>query len=365
MTINADIDLLIIDYVQGILTEDQEDELKSWVESSAENEAYFAKTIALLELSGSLDHHKKFNTEKDWNKLIRRIDPRRRIRLLLRESGKIAAVFIFAFLLGYLTVQLTSREKQNLTAGYIVTEVPYGNKSVVTLPDGSRVWINAGSKIRYPADFNERTRMVALEGEAFFDVVTDEKKPFYVEAFGLKVKATGTQFNVRAYKDEEFIETTLVEGVISINHIKKSHEKVLVLQPNQKLTVYKDQIRTELNPNNDDEKSQEPAFSSLPLKIKKVELSSDIKTDIYTSWKDKEWIIYKEKFSVLAKKLERRYDVRIHINDLALYEFTYSGTLKDENLKEVLEVLSFTSPIEYKLDNKNVYVWYNHHFHKN
>ncbi|WP_423130085.1 FecR family protein [Gaoshiqia sp. Z1-71] len=360
MTINADIDLLIIDYVHGDLPKDQEDELKSWVESSAENEAYFAKTIALLELSGSLIHHKKFNTEKDWNKLMRKIDPRRRIRLLLHKSARIAALFIFAFLLGYLTVQLKSKEKQNLTAGYIVTEVPYGNKSVVTLLDGSRVWINAGSKIRYPIDFNEKTRMVALEGEAFFDVVTDEKKPFYVEAFGLKVKATGTQFNVRAYKDEEFIETTLIEGIISVNHAEKTHKKDLVLQPNQKLTVYKDPIK----PDKHEEKSREPAFSSMPLKIKSVELSSDIKTDIYTSWKDKEWIIYKEKFSVLAKKLERRYDVRIHIDDLALYDFAYSGTLKDENLKEVFEVLSFTSPIEYKLDNKNVYVWYNHHFHE-
>ena len=367
MAKDFDIDILILDYVHGVLTKEQEAELIAWAASSIENQEYFTQTIAYLELSSSIQTNKKYRAEKGWRKLSKKVGPKQGLKVFLREFGKIAAVFVVAFGLGYLAFQLNRKDASgNLMADYIVTEVPYGSRSVVTLPDGSRVWINAGSSIKYPVDFKENTRTVSLEGEAFFDIVTNAKKPFYVKASGLEVKATGTLFNVRAYADEEFIETTLVEGIVSVNRAETSHEEELVLKPNQKLTIYKD-LTCSQSPATGDEKKKanEPQFSTDHFRIKKVEIKSDVKTDIYTSWKDEEWVIYKENFLQLAKKLEKRYDVKIQIKDLAVNEFSYSGTLKDENLKEVLEVLSITSPIKYILDNKNVTIWYNYHFNEN
>jgi hypothetical protein len=277
--------------------------------------------------------------------------------------SKVAAVFVLAFFLGYLFLYLRHESEQESLCKFVITEVPYGSKSVVSLPDGSRVWINAGSKMVYSTNFDEHNRSVVLEGEAYFDIVTDRENPFFVKTSGIKVKATGTQFNVRAYPDEEFIETTLVEGKVSVMPAVVKNGKEYVLHPNQKLTIYRDRSGLPVRTIREKRLPEQPDQPK-PFQIKKIELESDVSTAVYTSWKDKEWIIYKEKFGTLAKKLEKRYDVQISFRDDFIAGFSYTGTLKDENLKEVLDVMSLTSPINYELENKNVTIWYNPAFNE-
>ena len=368
MKTNSDIDILILDYIDGTLSKQQETNLFSWVEASEQNTEYFSQSIAYLELSYTANKSEKYQSKKSWTKFSAKLSPRAKYIRFLNNYGKIAAVFVLAFFLGYSFYALKPISENNKSCSdFIVTEVPLGSKSVVTLPDGSRVWINAGSSMSYPVNFDGNNRTVKLEGEAFFDVVTNKKRPFYVETWGLKVKATGTQFNVRAYDDEEFIETTLVEGQVAVNRSIMPHKEDFVLKPNQKLTIYKNVDAFQIDDNLKKSQGQKITAQepSAPMKIKKVELTSNVQTDIYTSWKDKEWIIYKEKFGTLAQKLQKRYDVKINIKDNAVYDLAYSGTLKDENLKEVLDVLSITSPIKYMFDDKNVTIWYNPKFYEN
>ncbi|MGQ7869159.1 FecR family protein [Sunxiuqinia sp. sy24] len=362
---NSEIDILILDYVNGTLSQQQEAELFEWVEASAQNTAYFSHSIAYLELSSGVMKSERFNTKKNWKKVASKINQRTNLIKLGKEFAKIAAVFAIAFVLGYFYFDLNpTTETQELHADYIITEVPYGSRSVVTLPDGSRVWINAGSSMSYPVTFDENQRTVWLAGEAFFDVVTNKDRPFFVEALGVKVKATGTRFNVRAYGDEEFIETILIEGEVTVNRSVSPQKQDLLLKPNQRLTIFKDKGHTMADQNLAGQSMEKHIeyFAETPLKIEKAVLTSEARTDIYTSWKEKEWVIYKEKFGSLMKKLEKRYDVSINIKDSSLYDLAYSGTLMDENLKEVLDVLSITSPINYTLDNKNVSIWYNPKF---
>jgi ferric-dicitrate binding protein FerR (iron transport regulator) len=365
METNSDIDLLILDYVEGTLNKEQERELREWVEASEQNTAYFSRSIAYLELTYTASKSEKYNSFKNWGRIESKINKRSTLLRISRELAKIAAVFVFAFILGYFYFQFAASGEKHLASNdFIITEVPYGSKSVVTLPDGSRVWINAGSSIKYPVNFDESQRIVQLDGEAYFDVITNKSRPFYVETWGLKLKATGTQFNVRAYDDEAFIEAILVEGEVAVNRAYMPDKADLILKPNQKLTVYKDEdagARCETKPD-DGSKQETGELDSAARKVTKVELTSDVRTDIYTSWKDKEWIIYKEKFGSLAQKLEKRYDVKINIKDEAVFALAYSGTLKDENLKEVLDLLSITSPIKYVFDDKNVTIWYNPEF---
>ncbi|MEN6454198.1 MAG: FecR family protein [Prolixibacteraceae bacterium] len=358
-----EIDILIIDHFGGTLTEEGEKELQEWISFSDENKLYFVRTIAYLEASASTDS-RRYSSDKTWRKIKRKLNPSEARKRLLLEAGKIAAVFVLAFLTGYLFLYFRNEQKHNKEAhSFVITEVPYGSKSVVSLPDGSRVWINAGSKMTYSVDFNKKDRVVSLEGEAFFDIVTDQKMPFYVESSGIQVKATGTQFNVRAYQEEEFIETTLVEGEISVIKRAVDHEKEIVLHPNQKLKIYK--VRLPVEPSGETNSSPErEARKGKSLQIKKIELESDVSTAVYTSWKDKEWIIYKEKFSTLARKLEKRYDVQIFFNDDFIKDFSYTGTLQDENLREVLDMMSLTSPICYKLEDKTVRICYNPSFNE-
>ncbi len=359
-----EIDILILDHFSGTLTEEVERELKKWISSSDENKRYFVRTIAYLETTTAMGSDQKYPSDKAWQKLKKKIDPVSAGKHFLFEFSKIAAVFILAFLMGYLFLYLRNEagdNKQGLR--FVMTEVPYGSKSVVSLPDGSRVWINAGSKMTYPVDFNKKDRIVSLKGEAYFDIATDKKMPFLVESSGIKVKATGTQFNVRAYQDEEFIETTLVEGEISVIKGVVDQEKEIVLHPNQKLTIYKDQVSVSTGPSNKSQSlPKHDTEAGKSLQIKKIELESNVSTEVYTSWKDKEWVIYKEKLSTLARKLERRYNVRIIFTSDFVGDFSYTGTLQDENLREVLDVMSLTSPICYILEDKTVKICYNPSF---
>jgi ferric-dicitrate binding protein FerR (iron transport regulator) len=365
MIVKDDIDILILDHFNGTLTSEGEVELKKWIGSSDENKAYFVRTIAYLETTAFMRNHQWYPSDKAWQKLKKKINPALSRRKFIFEFSKIAAVFILAFLLGYLFLYLRNEQAENKEAHrFVITEVPYGSKSVISLPDGSRVWINAGSKITYSIDFNKKDRNVALEGEAYFDIVTDRKRPFFVESSGIKVKATGTQFNVRAYLDEEFIETTLVEGEISVMKAVVDNEKEIVLHPNQKLTIYKDKVSLSTKPSKEKQSSQHGPRTEKKLQVKKIELESNVSTEVYTSWKDKEWVIYKEKLGTLARKLERRYNVQIFFNDDFVEDFSYTGTLQDENLKEVLDVMSLTSPICYKLEDKTVRICYNPSFNE-
>lgn len=145
-------------------------------------------------------------------------------RKLIRYFWKYAAVFAIAFSMSWLTHNLLNNDLDKVS--YQNIEVPYGSKTKIELPDGSRVSLNSGSKLKYEKGFGDKTRVIFLEGEAFFDV----KKtgiPFYVHVSGIKIKVLGTTFNVKAYPEEKTVETTLITGRVEIfksdNVMKKYH----------------------------------------------------------------------------------------------------------------------------------------------
>lgn len=357
----TEIDSLIIEYLQGQLDDIGNKELRAWIDSNPENRKYFTQTCAMWELSSSGNTEVKFDKQKNWDIMSQRIRPESKIRKLITRWTSIAAIFVLAFGTSYFTLRFFESENKThaVTAAYIINEAPMGNMSKITLPDGSEIWLNAGSKIKYATNFNVDDRYINLKGEAYFHVSTNKEKPFIVNASGIEVKATGTRFNVKAYADEEIIETTLEEGIISVRNTNSEKSKEVFLKPNEKITVFKkststsNQVQNELQTNLSDE------FKNAPIAILKIELASNVETPVYTSWKDNEWIIQNERLESLATKLGRRYDVSIQLIDDKVKNYSYTGTLKDETLEQVLEVISHTSPIKYKLEKKKVSLWYN------
>ena len=146
---------------------------------------------------------------------------------------KIAAVFVFAFLLGgTLAYELMFEYSVQADSHYEI-EAPYGAKIAMNLADGTKVWLNAGSKITYDNSFNSSNRRIQLVGEGYFKVAKNAELPFVVEAGEVAVKAVGTAFNVKAYPDENLLETTLVEGKVDVS---MGSDHVLLL-PDQKITI--------------------------------------------------------------------------------------------------------------------------------
>lgn len=356
MVIPNDIDQLILDSVEGLLNQEGEQRLSEWIESSPANRAYFARSCALWELSASTKNKEHFSAAKAWKKFNFRTSANMQIRKIALQFIRYAAVLAIGLLSGYfiLNTELGKEDKQQ----FIYTEAPLGNLSKVILPDGSNVWLNAGSIIKYSSDFNKKDRKLFLSGEAFFEVETNKAKPFVVIASGIKVVATGTTFNVKAYSEERLIQATLAEGIITANTIDASKNDDIKLLPRQQLTIFKETISADST--NDDPFSH----TETTPRIKKVEIKSDVQTQNFTSWKDENWIIANEKLGQLAVKLERRYNVKFHFENELVRNYRYSGTLKDETLDQVIAAIKITTPVNYKISGKNVTISYNKDFFK-
>jgi ferric-dicitrate binding protein FerR (iron transport regulator) len=355
--------LLIWNYLSNQCTFKEKTDLLQWLEQSDENKKLFTEYHKIYELSASINHINKFGRERSgaWEQLNRNLEsslnekeqqPTRKIGFYL----KIAASIILIFSLGVVTSILIPKDTSTYQASNIEHEiiVPKGGKSEIILPDGSKVWLNAGTRFRYKGDYDSDNRNVYLEGEAYFSVVKNPVKPFIVNTSGIKIKAFGTSFNVKAYPEEKYVTTTLEEGVVRI----EGKGLDLSLKPKEVVVLSKMYVKSSFSDSSDVIKSQEDKkdFETSSLDEKDVVLKNNIKvetdvnTDIYTSWKDNLWIIESMSLKDIAVILERRFNVVIKIESNELNEYTFTGTFYNETLEQILNVIKLTSPLNYKID---------------
>ncbi|WP_053180502.1 FecR family protein [Sunxiuqinia dokdonensis] len=259
--------------------------------------------------------------EQQWNRLKSRIRPvnikpvRSQKAILYQKALSIAAAFVFGLLISsgiyFVHFQKFSSDQQ-------VQEIsiPYGGKSKFSLPDGSLVWLNSGSKLSYPSNFKGQ-RSIQLEGEAYFDVIKS-RKPFIVSTAYGEIEVLGTSFNVKAYTDDDF-QTTLVAGAVNL---RVGAGTSITLKPGEQAFV---------NENN-------------RLEIQTVE------TEIFTSWKDGKLIFYREPFEKVAKRMERWYNVKIEVDNDEIKNLWFTGTIEMETLSEVMELIRRSMPLEYSYD---------------
>jgi ferric-dicitrate binding protein FerR (iron transport regulator) len=232
--------------------------------------------------------------------------------------------------------------------------VPYGSKATITLPDSSKVVLNAGSKLSCKEGFGKSHRILNLIGEGYFKVAKNKNLPFVVHAGNLDVKALGTEFNVKAYPEDAKIEAILIHGSIQVSKTAEQKGKPLVLLPKQSLVYNKTLDRFELNISPDKDNHLKENSTSDQSISNLVISNTNIDPIIYTSWKEPSWKIYKLTLSELAVELERKYDVNIQFGNDALKKITFTGTLPDISLEQVLAAIRLISPIEYKITGKQV-----------
>ena len=180
-----------------------------------------------------------------------------------------------------------------------------------------------------------------------------------MKAKDITIKALGTEFNVKAYPEEKIVQTTLVNGLVTVQQTTTTDApQEITLKPKQTVTIYE---KAETDNTLADEPAtpltaSKPAPAKTPEKVttEKIVLKYNIKPELYTSWKDPRWVIESEPLSDLATKLERRYNVQIIIADDALKQYPFNGTLTDETLEQVLEIMKSIAPINYSIRKKTV-----------
>jgi transmembrane sensor len=357
---------LIIKVISGCALPEDISRLQKWIVSSKENEAYFNEINHVWQVSGIITQNPRFNKNEAWkkNKLLRKkleIKGKNK-NLWIGQFLKIAAVLIVTFLSGGVIAYLTMRNAvlTNYLSQSKMNEVvsPLGSKSQVQLPDGTIVWLNAGSKLQYAQTYNTDHRDVYLTGEAYFKVKKNPQKPFVVITSEMKIKAFGTSFNVKAYPEEKTITTTLVEGIVKLESTSKLVNKVNVsLKPNQNLVYYKSSAvvkedqKMEIKKTNETQKIPKADASN---KETPAEIEKNVKTDLFTSWKDDNWVIEREELGKLVVMLERRFNTTFICNHDELMKYRVSGIIRKETLEQVLDVLKLTAPIRYTINKGSV-----------
>lgn len=350
---------LIHDYLSNQTSEGDVRELQLWIDQSDDNRKQFIELKRAWMLASQASPRGKFNKAKydEWKKLSGKITAKGekipRINISpLQKAIRIAAVFLLILSVGAtIAWRITSQQLQSLISMETVHQinVPKGGRSEVILPDGSKVKLNAGSHISYSNNFGYAERNILLEGEGYFEVKTNPEMPFVVEVSGLKIKAFGTIFNVKAYPEEEEITTTLVEGMVKIEGENIDY----TMAPSQKVTYIKGQHRHVLP---DEDKTQPEPEKSIPeKKIEIIEppkllLANNINTRQVTAWKDGVFIFSAEKLSNLAVILERKYDVSIEIESEELRNHRFTGTFHQETLEQILGVINLSAPIKYEIE---------------
>lgn len=264
--------------------------------------------------------------EDIFQELNRRIQQTLRRKFWLKVSAIAASIALLFGISNYISFQ---EGFKRLNSQQVEMATPKGMRSSITLADGTKVILNAGTTITYPTAFVSKQREVCVSGEAFFEVAHDKEHPFIVKAENISVKVVGTKFNVKAYKEENNIEVTLTEG------------KVGVGLNNSKDMIY-------INP------SQQVLFNKVNQTFSKLQ----VREDYYISWKEGKFYFKSETFQEIAKELERRFNVNISIEPNRLQQTIFSGDfIRGESLEQILQIMTADQRTNYTIQGDQVRIY--------
>ncbi|MBN2481312.1 MAG: FecR family protein, partial [Bacteroidales bacterium] len=309
-----------------------------WISAHPSHKEEFRKAV---EVSVTLINNRKnavnIDKKESLRSLLSEIEKTGNIRswttnipkLLLR----IAAVIVLSAGLAWIWDALRI-ESPELIEHVVYNEiiVPTGEKSQIILSDGSHVWINSDSRLKYPVAFGNESRDVILEGEAYFEVTENKKSVFTVITKDAEIKVLGTAFNVKSYPEDQKTQTTVVSGLVKIESRKQNIEPILI-KPNQMAVIREisDTMAAKVN-------EISPELTVL----------DNVNTEVLTSWKDHLLVFADETFEDIIVKMERWYNVEISVLDDGLKQERYTGKfVHNETVYEVLEAIKATTPIVY------------------
>ena len=210
-------------------------------------------------------------------------------------------------------------------AGYNILATPNGGQYQLTLPDGTKVWLNSSSSLHFPTDFNTGERIVKLSGEAYFEVAKNEKMPFKVMVKGMEIAVLGTDFNVMAYADENHVATTLLTGAVKVH----SSVKDVLLKPGQQAL---------LNNSNED-----------------ISVSGG-DTEGAVAWKNGYFNFSNENIRSVMRKISRWYNVEVEYQGDVTHKVLWGTISRFENISEVLRMLELTGSIHFSMQGRKITV---------
>lgn len=376
---NSEIEQLIIKSIRGQITEYEKHKLNKWLEEKSENEAFYKRVSTGKNIINKVSDYNSIdlNAAIIRNKsLIRKRASRKRFITALPYAAAIIGIIIaIPFIIPQKqkeeivkteiiqagskkaelilangeviglgdtkpqkiiqsdgsVIEITDKRveykessaKEKLT--YNTIRTPRGGEYSLKLSDGTMVWINSDSELKHPVHFVGDKRIVEVKGEAYFDVRKDKDRPFIIKTSRGDIKVLGTSFNVRDYKEEQALYTTLVEGKVELSN--RSNNVILT-----------------------------PGKQAIVKGMEKI-VVNEVDTEIYTSWKDGRFVFKRQTMEEIMNNLSRWYDVDVFFEDNEARNIEFSGNLKRyEDFEKIIEMIELMKKVRFKIKGRTIWV---------
>jgi len=309
--------------------EDQLRQIQEWLDLSPDHPVILAEILNTWSVTKNKTEFYQPDLSVNWQKLMNKINyqPQKTAthEIYLRWVAA-AAVLVMVFLAGMGLGDGFFKPTSKISYTRIIA--PEGNKTQIVLPDSTYVWLNSGSELQYSSEYTAQNRQVSMKGECFFDVVKDAAHPFVVRGSKFQVKVFGTRFNVNEDNTNDLADVTLVSGKVQV--LSLNNQPISELNPGQQLVCNQGEYH-----------------------LQKAENLESL-----TAWLNNMLIFENQPFEDVIHYLEKWYGVKIHLDRTLYYSHNYTFKVKTESLREVLELISVITPIEYRIEGEQITIKY-------
>jgi transmembrane sensor len=309
---------LIASFLLGKATKEETEELISWIRKSEKNRNHFLQTKNLWDSSTELP----VSTDKALLKVLQQIETGNSFAFW-KFWQKAAAVLFLPLLAALIWISVDKvMQHRIMDSRRIAVTAPYGTFASFKLPDGSKIWLNAGSHFEYPGTFKRKKRSVWLTGEAYFEVKSDVNSPFTVNTPYFSVRATGTCFNVTTYPGDTHPSVSLVKGSVCVFSTDNNGNRIPIssLKPHQHVV-----------------------YNTLTGKA----TTTDEDTYKHIAWKDGKLVFRNDLLTEVVDKISRLYNIDIQVMGDSVKQYRFRASFENEPLNELLRLLKLSSPIDY------------------
>lgn len=304
-------------------------QIQDWLDRSPEHPLILSEIVNTWSVTRHKTEFYQPDMSINWQKLMKRINyqsERNLIQNVYLRWASAAAILVMVFLGGIGLGDGFLNQSKKVTYTKIIA--PEGNKTQIVLPDSTYVWLNSGSELQYASDYSAKNRAVKMKGECFFDVVKDPEHPFIVSGTEFQVKVFGTRFNVNEDKTYNRADVTLVSGKVQV--LSLDGLPITDLMPGEQMVYNKGKYR-----------------------VQKAE-----NLEALTAWLNNMLIFDNQPFEEVIHYLEKWYAVKIRLDQSLYYRYDYTFKVKTESLREVLELISVITPIDYHIEGEQVTIKY-------
>jgi ferric-dicitrate binding protein FerR (iron transport regulator) len=323
----TNIEKLLTCYFQGNLNQKDLQDLEDWKNASPENQKIFEDSQKAWEGLEQLRMMKKYDADKAIHKVEQKINSRKSSQNLIEIFRKVAAVLILPLIIATIWMAFEKTSSESEYREWHTLKTPAGMRSEFILPDSTKVYLNSETSLTYPLAFSSHIREVKLNGEAYFEVAENKKVPFVVDAGGIDIEVTGTEFKASNYQHENLLEVVLVSGEVNLYEGNYSEDKNVLtpLVPGERFRF--DQENKTMNINNVD-------------------------VEKYLAWKDGVLMFRDDSMEEVVRRMNRWFNVDIQLTGPDLTDYVYTATFEGESLMQILELLKISAPINYTIKQR-------------